>query len=53
MHVGLLVCLPVCLSIRARNSKMITPIDLILYAKYYTSDSLILQDDPDLDSRVY
>ena len=39
MHFGMFVCV-VCFSIRARNSKTIAPIDLILlHKKYYACGS--------------
>ena len=31
MRLGMFVCLSACLSVRARNSKTISPIDLIFY----------------------
>ena len=40
--VCLSVCLSVCMSVRKRNSKTISPIDLIvLHKKYYTSGSIL------------
>ena len=33
MHLGLPVCLSVCLSVRTRNKKTIAPIDLIFYTR--------------------
>ena len=50
MHVGM----SVCMSVWTCNSKTIASIDLIsLHKKYYARGSVLLQDDPDLDSRIY
>ena len=53
-HLDLFICLSVCLSVHVLNSKTIAQVDLIvLHKKEYTRVSVLLRDDPDLDSRIY
>ena len=46
--------LSVCMPVRMRNSKTIATIDLIcLHKKCYTRGSVLLDRDPDMESRIY